>query len=215
LPSPGVPEKRLVLVLLLGSYDEKTLAILKDIRTSVAGRFGHKNVYSFILDDVEVFGSSDFLIFAERRMKRKYDIRVFRQADGMPEEDYPIVLRAGQSIDDAVNDLLEREYDVRDVSKQSIVEKFYTLVAFSISIVVVRNKPLTKGGEVAELVYCILKDYGSKICLFKREGVELSSMLMEFLNIGRVVMRPYKNEKTVSREVLGYVWARLKEARVV
>jgi hypothetical protein len=215
LSSPSVPVKRLAFVLLLGSYDEKTLTILKDIRTSVACRFGHKNVYSFILDDVEVFGSSDLLIFAERYKKRNYDIRVFRQADGKPEEDYPIVLRAGQSIEDAVNDLLEREYNVRDASKQSVIDKFYTLVGFSISIIVVRNKSLTKGGEVAELVYCILKDYGSKICVFKREGVELSSMLIEFLNIGRVVMRTYRNEKTVSREVLSYVWAKLKEARAV
>jgi len=99
------------------------------------------------------------------------------------------------------------------VSPCPVFEKLDFLFRLSQVVLVVRNKEETRGGEVAELTYGLVKGQGDGVCLFKKDGVALSSMLLEFLDKWKVNLRSYRNMKELKEEVLRYLRYRVDEYR--
>ncbi len=207
-PSDPVNYK-LTFILLLGSYDPDTRQLLDVIKGRIARRYAGEGVYSLLLDEVEIFNSKDYFVLVEKWSEEEASAHIFSH-DGKPEESYRLKLTEGTSIDDAVRDLLRNEFGVKDLTRLPVLKKLDVLVQLSKSIIAVRDKEETRGGEIAELVYCIMKGFSDKVCLFKKEGFKLSSMLMEFLDQLKVTVRAYRDRNDLVDEVLRFLSYRLK-----
>ena len=110
-----------------------------------------------------------------------------------------------------IRDRLMREKFDTIVFKAPVLQKFKLLAEVSKAIIAIRDKEETRGGEIAELVYLIYSGFSEKICLFKREGITLSSMLMEFLDYANVVLRSYRNTNELVSSVIRYLNYRLRK----
>jgi hypothetical protein len=201
----------LVLILLLGSYDPDTKRLLESLKMKIGERYGGEDVYAFLLDELEIYLLDDNFALVERWSEERISIYLF-QHDGRPIENYELELTAGESIDHVIRSLLSSKKEELKgleigsyVKRLPILDKLKILVRNSSSIIVVRDKEETRGGEIAELFYCIQEGASDKIVLFKREGFELSSMLMEFLDAAKVTMRTYRNNNDLIGGVLRFL----------
>ena len=119
-----------------------------------------------------------------------------------------------EDIDTLVKKAISEKY-AKDVTKIPILEKFKILAQQAISIIVIRDKEETRGGEIAELTYLILSGFSQKVCLFKKENIPLSSMLMEFLDHANVPIRTYSNTEDLVRSVIRYLNYRILETKLI
>lgn len=203
----------LLLVLLLGSYDEDTKRLLNDLKYEIARVFGGENVYAYLLDEVEVYGFEEGFAIAEFFAPNRASLHVFNHS-GEPLEEFQV------EVDDRreVGRRLEEELSKREgfevkVSPYSVFDKLDLLFQLSQVVLVIRDREETRGGEIAELIYGLMRGMGSKVCLLKRNGVPLSSMLLEFLDKWRVNLRSYRNVRELKEEALRYVRYRVDEYR--
>jgi len=169
----------------LASYDPNTKTLLDEIKREIA----KKGIYVFLLDEVNVFITKLFFIIAERWIEEKVSIHIFNHNG---EEIETFEKELNKEVDELIEELLKEKYEKIEFKKLSVIDKFETLARFAKVNLVIRDKEETRGGEIAELIYGLSKGY--RFCLFKREGVEISSMLMEFLDKYNVNMRAYKDE---------------------
>ncbi|MEM2971740.1 MAG: hypothetical protein QW270_04885 [Candidatus Bathyarchaeia archaeon] len=65
------------------------------------------------------------------------------------------------------------------------------------AIFLIRHKEETRGGEYLELMHAIFSGYSEKVWFFKRNGLQLSAMLMEYMDKFKVNMRTYNNGKSL------------------
>jgi hypothetical protein len=70
------------------------------------------------------------------------------------------------------------------------------------AIFLVRQKEETRCGEYLELMHALFRGHSEKIWFFKRNGIELSSMLMEYLDKFKVKMRTYKKEQDLTTTIV-------------
>jgi len=85
------------------------------------------------------------------------------------------------------------------------------LVRMAKVIILIRDKEETRGGEIAELIFIILNKLSSKLCVFIKEGIELSDMIKEFLDQSNVVLQTYKHKEELLKGILRYISYRRKE----
>ena len=84
----------------------------------------------------------------------------------------------------------------------AIIQKLETLLGFSKAVFVIREIELTRGGEIAELMFCIFLNYSMRICLLKKNNIHLTSMLDEFMLRERVLSRDYDSIENLSEIVI-------------
>ncbi|RLF14396.1 MAG: hypothetical protein DRJ97_06345 [Thermoprotei archaeon] len=134
--------------------------------------------------------------------------------DGEPLEEFQVEVNSKEEVGKRLKEELSRRegFEVT-VSPCPVFEKLDFLFRLSQVVLVVRNKEETRGGEVAELTYGLVKGQGDGVCLFKKDGVALSSMLLEFLDKWKVNLRSYRNMKELKEEVLRYLRYRVDEYR--
>lgn len=77
------------------------------------------------------------------------------------------------------------------------------------AILLIREREETRGGEVAELIYFVMTKTSDKVCLFKKEGIALSQMIMEFLDAENVIMRTYQDKDDLLTAILRYLTYRI------
>lgn len=197
-------------VLLLGSYDSDTKNLLDAIKQKIAETYAGEGVYAILLDEVELYDTKECFVLVERWSKENVSVHIFLH-DGELEESYELNVTEEAPIDEAVKDLLQKEYGITDVTKVTIFDKLGLLTKATRSILLVRDKEETRGGEIAELIYCIMMGYSSKVCMFKREGFDFSSMLMEFLDQLKVIIRTYRDRNGLIECVLRFLSYRMTE----
>jgi len=195
------------IILLLGSYDPDTKNILNVLKERIAEEFGGLGVYVFLLDDIIIYSSSEYFAVAEK-IDDKVSIYVYDKLDGYPFKAFEINISGDLSA--VVKKLIEDELNVK-VSEIPIMDKLWQVAQVSKAIIVVRDKEETRGGEIAELTFLILRNYGDKCILFKREGIKLSGMLMEFLDMYKVNIRSYSSQNELIESVIRYLRYRFEE----
>ena len=201
---------KLNLVLLLGSYDQNTKELLIQVKGGIADQYGGEGVYGILLDDTRAYYTGECFVIAEKWADGKWSISLYTHSDGSPIEEFDVSADDDKKLDLEIRTILRKTFGEVSIRKLTVLQKLEELLRISGLVVVVRDKEETRGGEVAELVYTILNGQGKKVCVFKKETVELSTMLREFLDLESVVMRPYKDSADLIRECLRHVSYRIQ-----
>jgi len=203
----------LSVVLLLGSYDPHTKSVMYALKEKIAEEFSGTNTYAYLLEELLIFNeeSHRFFVIAERWSEKRISIFIFTHAE------YPLdnveVEIGDENIEAVVRKVIREKYNVA-IRKVPIVDKLRILAQLSVAIIVIREKEETRGGEVAELIYLILNNFADKVCLFKRENISLSSMLMEFLDYMRIPIRTYNSIDELIQGVKRYISYRMHGRKI-
>lgn len=185
------------IILLLGSYDPKTRSYLECIKEEIVKRYSGENVYVFLLDEVEIYYSEKVQVLTELLNADKATLFIFQ--DGQLIDVYDVNLKNG--LDETVYSFVNEKYGVRRISKQPIFEKFNILMRLAEAVFLIRHKEETRGGEYLELMHALFSGHSKKIWLFKKNGLQLSTMLMEYLDEFKVNMRTYTNEQDLTSAI--------------
>lgn len=183
--------KPINIILLLGSYDPQTKSHLETLREEIAKKFSGENVYSFLLDDLEIYSADLIEVLVESFDKNKAALFIFKR--GVLVESDQITLKNG--LDETIYRFLKEKYGVQKFRKTPIFTKFEALMGLAKALFLIRDREETRGGEYVELIHAMLQGHSKKIWFFKRNGVRVSAMLMEYLEKFRVKMRPYINQQ--------------------
>jgi len=105
-------------------------------------------------------------------------------------------------IQDSSTPVCPSKHDVKDITRMSVSRKFDALMSVAKSILLVRDKEETRGGEYVELMHALFRECASKVWLLKKEGIRLSAMLLEYLDRFRVNMRTYASDRDLVTEVI-------------
>ncbi|HEY7573508.1 MAG TPA: hypothetical protein VH796_19275 [Nitrososphaeraceae archaeon] len=204
---------RFNIILLLGSYDPFTSKVLNRLKENLSKEFvhNHDNIIIFIIDNIEIYTvnikdenqeDSKLILIAEQ-----YDhkLTVFT-TDGQQifnAEDLQIT----KDIDETVSQYIKEKYNITTFFKHPILEKLGLLAEATSLFFLVRHRDLTRGGEYIELAYLLSSKIiqPSNLYFLKRECFNLSSMALEILDQYDVVLRSYKNEKSLNREAVRIV----------
>lgn len=203
----------MIIILLLGSYDPDTKNLMDYIKRELAEKFGGEGVYIYLLDELDVYYSREYFAIIEKWERNKVSVHVFSmKGEEMETFDIPIQTFDEKIIKDECYKLLKEKFPIEKIEECAILDKLRMLARMAKVIILIRDKEETRGGEIAELIFIILNNFSSKLCVFKREGIELSEMIKEFLDQFNVVLRTYKHKEGLSKEILRYVSYRLKES---
>jgi len=151
-------------------------------------------VYTFLLDNVEIYYSEIVQVLAELSNEDKATFFIFQ--DSQLIDVYDVNLKNG--LDETVYNFLKEKYGVQRVNKQPIFEKFNLLMRLAKAIFLIRHKEETRGGEYLELMHALFSGHSEKVWFFKKNGLQLSTMLMEYLDKFRVNMRTYTDEQSLT-----------------
>lgn len=180
------------------------------MKEEIVKSYSGENLYAFLLDTVETYDTDKFTILVER-LNKKVTIFVFHQFDSrlIDVEDVKIE----KDLDETVYTFLKNKYDIKKTKKTPIFKKFDIMMRISQNIILLRDKEETRGGEYLELLHAIFQNYSDKIWFFRRDGIQLSAMLMEYLDNFRIKIRSYNSEKNLLSSVmrvLGYEISKLR-----
>lgn len=190
--------QRIVIILLLGSYDSSTKPILENLKEEIVKNFSGGNVYAILLDAVEEYRADDLEILTEQLNENKVTLFIFEHAQLIDVYDVKIE----NEVETSVYNFLKRKYQIEKISKLPIFEKFDTLMQVTKAILLIRHKEETHGGEYLELMHALFRGHAEKMWFFKRNGIDLSAMLMEYLDKFKVKMRTYKKEQDLTTAIM-------------
>lgn len=105
---------------------------------------------------------------------------------------------------------MKDKFGVASISRQSVLNKFDILARVAKTVFLIRDREETRGGEYVELAH-IMGNYGEKIWFFRRDGVRLSSMLMEYLDKFGIKIRPYTNRDRLVEGAIRILRHKLQE----
>lgn len=176
-------------ILILGSYDPETKTKLDLLKGKIVEKYVGKNVYPFLLDSIDVY-SADSKYFLVEKHEDKISVFIF---DGAELDDV-IERKIGESLEETVRLIINEKTGLQRIERRNILEEYDRLMDFSKIILLIRQKEETRGGEYLELIYALNKTDPSKIWFFHNRDIELSGMLMEFLDRFEVKMRVYTDE---------------------
>ena len=191
-------QQPIAIVLLLGSYDSRTKSTLENVKEEIVKNFSGENVYALLLDAVEEYSADDLEILTELLDHNQVTIFIFQQNQLIDMYD----LKLENELDATVYNFLKQKYQIKKLDKLPIFEKFNMLMQIAKAIFLVRQKEETRCGEYLELMHALFRGHSEKIWFFKRNGIELSSMLMEYLDKFKVKMRTYKKEQDLTTTIV-------------
>ncbi|MEM2995242.1 MAG: hypothetical protein QXI91_04420 [Candidatus Bathyarchaeia archaeon] len=187
----------IAIILLLGSYDSETKLQLENLKEEIAKSFSGEDVYAFLLDNVEIYYSDIVQLLAELLNETKATFFIFEN-DRLVDV-YDVDVKNG--LDETVYAFLKEKYGVKKINKPPIFEKFTILMRLAKAIFLIRHKEETRCGEYLELMHALFSGHSEKVWFFKRNGLQLLAMLMEYMDKFKVNMRTYNNGKSLTTAV--------------
>ena len=201
--------KPLFIALLLGSFDPLTKGCMEKIKEEIVRTFASENVYALMLDNLEIYEAGAIQVLAEMFSLGKATFLVFESTDLINIEDVDL---QKADLDLTAYSYLKEKFNVENVKKASVIDKLTTLLLIARVILLIREKEETRGGEYLELMHALVKGNGDKIWFFKKEGIDLSVMLMEYLDKHKVVMRSYRSEQDLKESVIRVIAYRRQDS---
>jgi hypothetical protein len=198
------------MALLLGSYDPQTKVCMETVKEEIVKSFSGENVYALILDHLEMYEAGTVQVLTESfDADDKVTLFVFQNAQLIDIDD-TMLEKAG--LDSTVYAFLKEKYDVKEMKKTTIFDKLNALMLIAGAIFLLRQKEETRGGEYLELMHALYSGYSEKIWFFKKDGIELSAMLMEYLDKHKVMMRTYQREQDLIDSIVRTIKYRLQDS---
>ena len=203
-------EKPLFMALLLGSYDPQTKACMATVKEEIVKSFSGENVYALILDHLEMYEAGTVQVLTESfDADDKVTLFVFQNAQLIDIDDTTL---EKTGLDSTVYAFLKEKYDVKEMKKTTIFDKLNALMLIAGAIFLLRQKEETRGGEYLELMHALYSGHSEKIWFFKKDGIELSAMLMEYLDKHNVMMRTYQREQDLVDSIVRTIKYRLQDS---
>jgi len=188
---------------LLGSYDPQTRSILEDVKEEIVKSFSGRDVYAVLLEFVEIYLSKTIQVLVELLNAGRISLFIFQEDVLVDVCD----VNLEGSLDETVYSFLKEKHGAPKIEKQKVFNKLDRLMQLAKAILLIRDKEETRGGEYVELMHALFNAHANKVWFFKRNGVRLSAMLMEYLDKFKVNIRPYTDYQDLKTEVirlLGY-----------
>lgn len=192
-------DKPIVTILLLGSFDPQTKALLEDIKEEIVKAFSGENVYALLLDVVEAYFSDAVEVLTESSDRDKITLFVFQGIQLIDVDDLKL---QKDGVDKTVYDYLKKKYSITKFNKVSVFNKLDSVMRNSKVIFLFRDKEETRGGEYLELMHALFRGHAMKIWFLKKDGIALSEMLMEYLDKHEVKMRTYREKSDLETSVI-------------
>lgn len=191
-------------ILLLSSYDNETLKIIRRLSDKIIRDYGSEDyewsgrIIPVIARNVSIFhakSESDHYCLFSQQYKEKWSLTVFKNAkilDRMQcdELEYRRLLREVEKVVIAS----KGEY-----IKMKATPKIIELCDWSDIIFIIKIFPLTKGGELIELTMIVCRNLFQndktvdKVVVFKKKGIELSWMAKEMIELGRIQSHQFED----------------------
>lgn len=187
----------IAIILLLGSYDRQTKSCLECVKAEIVKSFSGENVYAFLLDNVEIYFPDIVQVLTELTNEDKATFCIFQNSQLIDVHD--VNLKNG--LEETVYSFLKEKYGAKRINKQPIFEKFNILMRLAEAVFLIRHKEETRGGEYLELMHALFSGYSEKVWFFKKNRLQLSTMLMEYLDKFKVNMRTYTNEQDLTSAI--------------
>jgi len=197
-------EQHFQYLLLLGSYDPDTRKLMEYLKNELLKRLVSQKILVWILDELEIYRFNGMLVVAEFWSENRASIYV--ESGGEIAEVYELVLEA-RSRDEAVYQLLRKEFGTGRFEKLPIFEKLNTLLGFSLADIVIRDREETRGGELIELAYALMRGNADKTWFFVKRCIKVSTMVESILIHAGGHMMNYRNEADLLDKVLELVFA--------
>ena len=191
--------KPLATILLLGSFDPQTKTLLENVKEEIVKTFSGENVFSLMLDKLEIYTADDMEILTELSGEKTLTLFIFQNSQLININD---VQSKEGGVDETVYDYLKEKYAIKEVDKLPIFNKLDVLMRDATAIFLLRHKEETRGGEYLELMHALFRGHADKIWFLKKKEIELSAMLMEYLDKYQVKMRTYNEEKELKDNIL-------------
>jgi hypothetical protein len=198
---------RTVKVLLLGSYDMSTKQIMRSLVESLKATYDPECGGRFIAvlaDDVCIFQArsqlSTYLVLTERQQS-KCTVRLFKNEDTIDVFDCQ-----ESELRDIMNQIRESIDKAGEYREITSLLKVRNLSRWANLVSVIKQKGLTRGGELIELtmIVCLalfnVEDFTGKTVVFARRGMKLSWMLEEMVNLGKVRTISFVDLKDLSEK---------------
>ncbi len=200
---------KLFIALLLGSYDPQTKQYLEKVKEEIVKYFSGENVYALLLERLEIYETDIGLALTERIADDRMSVFLFQENQIL---DIDEIKLQGKNFDANLYSYLKQKYEAQMITKHTIFDKLDILMHSANAIFLLRQKEETRGGEYLELMHALFRGHSNKILFFKKEGIELSAMLMEYLDKHKVVMRSYKSEQELVDSIIRIVMYRLHDS---
>lgn len=200
--------KPLFVVLLLGSYDPQTKACMEIVKEELVKSFSGERVCALVLDRLEIYETGIVQVLTELFDDDKVTLFVFQNAQLVDIEDIKL---EKSGLDASVYTFLKEKYEVEQINRITIFDKLDVLMRIAGAIFLLRHKEETRGGEYLELMHALFRGHSGKIWFFRRDEIELSTMLLEYLDRHKVIMRTYKKEQDLIESIVRAVKYRLQE----
>ena len=192
-------DKPLVTILLLGSFDPQTKILLEKTKEEIVKTFSGENVYALLLDGVEVYFSDLIEVLAELSDEDRVTLFIFQENQLIDMEDLKL---EKEDLDKAVYDYLKKKHNITKFNRLPIFDKLDNLMRIADVLFLLRDKEETRGGEYLELMHGLFRGHAKKIWFLKKNGILLSTMLMEYLDKYEVKMRTYQGESDLENAVI-------------
>ena len=152
-----------------------------------------------MLDKLEIYTADDMEVLTELSAEKVLTLFVFRNNQLIDMVDIKL---QKASVDTTVYDYLNDKYAINKVDKLPIFNKLDVLMRDAAVIFLLRHKEETRGGEYLELMHALFRGHAGEIWFLKKNEIELSAMLMEYLDKYQVKMRTYREEKDLKDNIL-------------
>ena len=186
-------------ILLFGSFDPQTKSILENLKEEIAKAFSGENTYAFMLDTVEIYMSGDMEVLTELLGEHRITLFIFQNNQLIDIDDMDL---EKEGADTTVYNYLKKRYGITELSRLPIFNKLDVLMRNAKVIFLLRNKEETRGGEYLELMHALFRGHAEKIWFLKKNGIALSSILMEYLDKYEVKMRTYQEKSDLETAVM-------------
>ncbi len=146
-------------ILILGSFDPQTKEILFKLKRGLSKEYGGSGIYPILLDETEAYKFGNLIVLEEKLSYKTVNLHVFSE-DMLPIESY--IYTGTLSLDNFekfLKDRLDPEliYQNATPQKMNVIHKLDAFFEASFSILVIRHRHETRGGEIAELMYALVR----------------------------------------------------------
>ncbi len=153
-----------------------------------------------MLDTVEIYTSDGMEVLIEHLSENR--ITIFTFQNGQLIDVSPDIKLEDTDEDEIIYKYLKKEHPITHLSKLPIFNKLDTLMRDAKVIFLIRDREETRGGEYLELMHAIFLGHDEKIWFLKNNDIELSAMLMEYLDKYEVKMRTYRGQSDLKNAVI-------------
>jgi len=217
---PELPRPRLLMVLILGSYDERTLPVLEHVREEIAKLttfWADIYVLPIILGYVEVYrdDGAGLTLLVERGPDRKLLVLVLNGVREIVRDALQVELPEGVDLDDFMYEFIRKRWPkATSPYRLPVMEKLEALTSLRCLVLVIRHKELTRCGEYIELGFLTGAGLPPRNIYFvHREGIRVSEMVYELMDYLGVNLRTYRELDDLLREVRRIIHYRVRELR--